>query len=275
MNGRMDGWADGPKLLFLTDDWSLPTWMGENRNDLVVLSPGLSGSSVLTGLLTRAGYWTGSETEKVGWETYENSRLVELNRRILSEAGFGWHDVGDLPPPSEEDIREVSLRTELSAFLRRCEEHRPWIWKDPRLCYTIHLWSRHLDLQRCSFLVMTREPWRTWTGIINGNRSRLSERQFTAVYDACLASVESFLEKEDVTFIRMSFEELVERPRDSIERLNRYVEPDLDVADLREVYRGNLGESRHSRGGYLLARIRYLIALFLGRVQRLPRSSEG
>lgn len=240
----------------------------------VVLTPGLSGSSVLTGLLMRAGYWPGAETDTVAWETHENSRLVELNRRILSCAGFGWHDIMDLPPPSEAEIRGCGDSPALTSLAEDCKKHRPWVWKDPRLCYTIHAWARHLDLSQCAFVLMTRAQWVAWTGIVRRGGTVVSERDFRTVYENCLESAERFLDARDIQPLRLTFGELIQQPDNTIDCLNRFLGTDMDVDDLRAVYRGPLGKRRHSRIGYWGARLRYVGKLLLGRVERLPRSPE-
>jgi hypothetical protein len=58
-------------------------------DNLIILTSGISGSSVLTGLVARGGYWTGDVTfQKTGYNTHENLELVELNRKLLAAAGY-------------------------------------------------------------------------------------------------------------------------------------------------------------------------------------------
>ena len=63
--------------------------------NLIVLNNGLSGSSVLTGLIAQAGYWTGSQTiskqdyATQAYDTHESVDLVQLNQNILSHFRVG------------------------------------------------------------------------------------------------------------------------------------------------------------------------------------------
>src|SRR5229473_2043132 len=34
-------------------------------------------------------------------------------------------------------------------------EHRPWVWKDPRLWLTIYFWKSLLSLDQCRFILLT------------------------------------------------------------------------------------------------------------------------
>src|SRR3974390_1829147 len=60
----------------------------ERKKNVIVLTMGLSGSSVLTGLLSKAGYWTGGETFRKEYDTYENRGLIGLNSKLLEAAGY-------------------------------------------------------------------------------------------------------------------------------------------------------------------------------------------
>jgi hypothetical protein len=55
--------------------------------NVIVLTSGLSGSSVLTSLVAKAGYWTGETHKKHDYDTYENTELLDLNLKILAPAG--------------------------------------------------------------------------------------------------------------------------------------------------------------------------------------------
>ena len=63
--------------------------------NVIILTTGISGSSVITGLLAKSGLWTGDETifkdNITGtYETYGNKKLVELNESLFKEAGLRY-----------------------------------------------------------------------------------------------------------------------------------------------------------------------------------------
>ena len=59
------------------------------KKNVIILTYGLSGSSVLTGLLVRGGYWPGAKTYvKPDYDTFENVRLIELNKQLFAAAKF-------------------------------------------------------------------------------------------------------------------------------------------------------------------------------------------
>jgi hypothetical protein len=63
--------------------------------NVIVLTTGLSGSSLVTGFIAKNGFWNGSETvvknNSTGqYDTYENNALVELNDALIQEIGFNF-----------------------------------------------------------------------------------------------------------------------------------------------------------------------------------------
>src|SRR5437867_1497162 len=105
------------------------------KDNVVILTTGLSGSSVLTGLIARAGYWPGDSTHKKEYDTFENQELVKLNKALIDDAGFKGDYMTQFSP---EAIRRVSTidatagKDRYRMFINTCDGHRPWIWKDPR-----------------------------------------------------------------------------------------------------------------------------------------------
>ena len=56
---------------------------------VIILTSGLSGSSVVSNLISRGGYWTGDSThQKRDYNTYENEALIELNQKLFELAGY-------------------------------------------------------------------------------------------------------------------------------------------------------------------------------------------
>lgn len=53
-------------------------------SNVIVLTAGLAGSWVVTGLVGRSGLWTGHETVRNrGCDAFENRRLIERNKSKL------------------------------------------------------------------------------------------------------------------------------------------------------------------------------------------------
>jgi hypothetical protein len=245
--------------------------------NVVILTSGLSGSSVLAGLFTKAGYWAGDRTVKIGYETYENAELVRLDGEILRSSGFHHEDAGDLPPPSVDAVKRVADEVDLMPhrrFLDTCDRNEPWVWKDPRLSYTVHFWARLRDLSNCRFIVANRDNRQAWTGMVLRGNLNMAWRHYLEIESNDRAAMAMFLEGHGIEPHVVSFENLMLRPEGEITRLNAYLGTRLDLADLKSIYRGTLGRLRWSKRDFLLARTKVAIAeRVLGRALTFPQSS--
>lgn len=218
-------------------------------NNTVILTHGWTGSSVFAGLLSRAGAWLGEETVvKPDYDTFENADLVRINKHLLESLGAGLNHEHEF---SSEHVSRIADRARggdrsaLRAFVARCEQHRPWLWKDPRLTWTIRIWADVLDLPNTRFVVLVREPMQAW--ITANLRRHVQSMAFTRAYnDGITASNLQFLQERGLDPLVLSFEDLLIRPDATLERLNRHLECSLDRSDLSAVCRLPLG--RRSRG---------------------------
>ena len=216
----------------------LKTNMPGKKKNLIVLTLGLSGSSVLTGLIARAGYWTGDETFKKEYDTYENRDLIRLNSELLEAAGYHKDYTSEF---SWDAIREVSSLhgkidlTGYRQFLTKCDAHGPWIWKDPRLYLTIRFWGKLLDLDHVKFVLLTRDPVQAW--ISQQLRRQICTYGYFRRYDNGLRdSLVSFLEENRTPYLVLGYEDLIVRPAQTLGELNRYIDTDLTVDDLKAIY---------------------------------------
>jgi hypothetical protein len=131
-------------------------------SNVVVLTIGWTGSSVLTGLLRAAGFWAGHSTiRKRDYETYENAELVRLNRALMEQAGVGEKYAAAFERRWLDDVSIHANSRDLSpyrAFVEDCEGHAPWVWKDPRLWVTIRFWQPLRPRGRVKYILLTRSP---------------------------------------------------------------------------------------------------------------------
>jgi hypothetical protein len=218
------------------------------KQNVIILTSGLSGSSVLTGLIARGGYWAGDETFKKEYDTYENVDLVKLNVNLLRESAY----TGRYEMEFREDLLERigALKSSLSDtpyrdFLTECGRHEPWIWKDPRLWLTIRYWSPMLDWARCKVIVLTRSLVHCWvsTTLRRQIRSYSSLKRYEKSIEG---SILKFLRENRVGYLQTTYEALITSPEETIDKLNAYLGSSLAIDDLRSIYLGRLYERPRS-----------------------------
>lgn len=214
------------------------------KRNVIILTSGLTGSSVLTGLITRAGYWAGDTHKKTEYDTFENRELIQLNRRIFKEAGYGEDFLNYFSEDAIRRVTSVSTQPEDDAYLRfvkKCGEHQPWVWKDPRLWMTIRFWKNIFDLRDCQFIVLTRGFRQLWVSKTL-RRQIVTYRASKAYEEHVKDSAIEFLKSNNLPFLRVRYEDLIVHPAETIATLNNYLGANLTVEDLGKTYHKPLYE---------------------------------
>jgi hypothetical protein len=212
--------------------------MAKQTRNVIILTSGLSGSSVLTGLISRAGYWTGDETHKKEYDTYENEQLIQLNLEIFRQVNYTGNYAMEFSPEAIARIASLGKKIDdrpFRQFVRTCEEHGPWIWKDPRLWLTIRYWKDLLPLEDCRFILLTRNLVNSW--VSSTLRRHIRSYQSLKQYEQSIEkSLVAFLTEQKAPYLHLTFENLVVRPEETIRELNKYLETELTLPDLQATY---------------------------------------
>jgi hypothetical protein len=130
---------------------------------VVVLGMGRSGTSAVSGMFVRCGFFAGrdgdvlppNESNPAGH--HENLGIMHANERLLSRLGGDWFD----PPPETTQLRARSwamplLRAELERVIRDAQG-APVVIKDPRIGVMMPLWEPILA-DRLHPLIVIRNP---------------------------------------------------------------------------------------------------------------------
>ena len=249
------------------------------KKNVLILTTGSSGSSVLAGLLASKGFWVGHETKKLKFDTYENSRLVDLNMAILRASGFRRRDCNDIPPPDRSKIEQSALEVELrpyTSFLEECRQYEPWLWKDPRLAYTGHFWQGITDFKNCLALIISRQHRQSYSGLLLDRDVPMSSRQLKEINDNYIKNITIFLKKTGLPFWELQFEELIVSPESSCDRMSDFLGIDISIDDLKKVYKGRLYKTRYRFWSFHMAHIKYLMhRLILRDHVRFPRLDDA
>jgi len=209
------------------------------KKNLIVLTSGLSGSSVVTNLLCRAGYWSGDSTcKKSDYNTHENSRLVELNEQLLQLLGYDQeYSVvvkANKLVQAAELINTIDL-TPFKAFVAECDKATPWVWKDPRLWVTMPFWIQLLAEDSFQVVFVDRSISQRWISELF--RRNIQTIKYCATYNAEIKElIKQFIEKHQLSCCDVLFDDLIESPENTLLLINKSLGISLALADLEAVY---------------------------------------
>ena len=232
------------------------------KKNIIIITPGQSGSSVLAGVIATQGYWLGEDTKKLSFDTHENAGLVDLNIKILEMMGFKGVLKTDMSRDFFAKMKRIAGSIDSDPFRRfinECDAHSPWIWKDPRLSFTIHLWDQLMDMKKCKFILITRDLVQDFAGSVLKRKSALSLRERKTLSEKYKTSWNLFFENRGLDCFKCTFEDMLLDPEAFLERLNPFLDTTLTVADVKSVYEGELYKKRYGPFSVTKAGLYYIL----------------
>ncbi|MGC2062676.1 MAG: glycosyltransferase, partial [Thermodesulfovibrionales bacterium] len=130
----------------------------DNQTIVIVMGMHRSGTSLVTNILSKAGYFLGSEDDLMkGTEAnrdgyFERWSVVKTNELVLNLCGGRW----DLPP-DEKDILRTRIDPRIEILLGAYKGHDKIVIKDPRISLTFPVWQSVLG-RNIRIVNIVREP---------------------------------------------------------------------------------------------------------------------
>jgi hypothetical protein len=218
--------------------------------NVVILTTGLSGSSLLASFISRAGYWTGEETIikdnfTGNYDTFENKKLIELNNELIKSLGCKFNNDAQYHKNGHlrfDDAFKILDSQKYKKFLEICNAQGNWLWKDPRLWLTIGFWHNLLDNKNTRYILLYREHISLWTSLLN-KRDIMTYRYLKEVEIKSRESMSRFLKTKNMQYSQICYDHLVKSPKPMIQKMNEFLGTELSIDDLRSVYKGEIGKS--------------------------------
>lgn len=230
------------------------------KKNAIILTSGLSGSSVLAHLISRMHYWKGDETfKKNGYDTHENPELIAMNEQLFKAANYGDTYSTVFSHKAICDIAAIHNNIDTAPyqiFIDHCNAHQPWIWKDPRLWVTIRFWIQLLDPSKVKFILLDRDQRQRWISITL--RRQIQSFAYCKHYeDQIYQSMQEFLKTNGLNYLEIKFEELIIEPQATIDKLNEYLDGELTLKDLTTIYNKPLYKMPRGIKDYIKAQLIY------------------
>lgn len=238
------------------------------RKNVLVVGMARSGTSLTASIFVKNGYFVAEDpgnqlqaadqTNPSGF--WESEYIKEANVKILEAVDFRHHNTWtfeEIRPDQAEAIFSLKRLEEHTQLLQKYENRRPWIWKDPRLCYTLAYWWPMMNPDNTSVLLVTRDPneiWRSflrrgWGGARSGEKS-----EFICKIEDHIGFARKTINRFDIPHMEIDYSDYARQPKIAAERLSRYFGCELTAKDLGYQSKYN---SSALRGyvGYLAERI--------------------
>lgn len=149
---------------------------------IIVLGMHRSATSLLAESLYRLNVETGATEPSPGGH-YEDVEIMQLNERILKDAGGSWHRVpphADIMGAGEKYGGKIQRIIERKAKKAK-EANRPFFgWKEPRTCLTIELFVPFLEKYEPHFVTIFRDPKKVAKSLYVRNKMPLHKGEWLA-----------------------------------------------------------------------------------------------
>jgi hypothetical protein len=231
--------------------------------NVIILTTGISGSSVITGFFTKSGFWAGDDTvfkdNLTGkYETFENKKLVELNDSLFKETGLEFEGKARYEANARDKLNDAYENIDTSKykkFIAECDAHSPWIWKDPRLFLTIGFWKNCLDRSNTKVVVIHRNSYELWKSLTY-KRIIYSYKYLRNSEDRTRQELLDYLEANNFSYLSLEYDQFTKDPGKSISRLNAFMEMEFKKDAWDEIYKKPAAFSRYKRA--ILAYLIYI-----------------
>jgi hypothetical protein len=245
--------------------------MSAMKKNVLVVGMARSGTSLTAGIFGRNGYHVGSiasERLREGDDNnpfgyFEADDLIEHNVGLLRLAGFRAHNSWLYEPVDDAvvaKLAELEPGEPERKLVEAYASHAPWVWKDPRLCYTLPVWWKLLDPETTRVILVERDPEQVY---------RSFRRKGWCDGDEKLQVIERALHhtrtardtvlRLDIPHLALSYGETLREPELTAEKIGAFCGLELTAAQLNV-----RPELDHSRGSARLT------GLLRGQLARLP-----
>lgn len=232
---------------------------------------------MLAGVFARKGFFVAPDgnsdlrhPDRANPEGYwEAQSLIDRNVEALAAAGFGPHNTWMFESITAEQVARIARLPALPGhrqFVDEYQKRAPWVWKDPRLCYTLAYWWPLVDPGGTQVLLIKRDPDAIvrsfervgWSEPTEAARADVRRR----IHDH-VSAAEKSIESLRIPHLALQYDRFHEEGARIAEQLSDFVETTLTISDLRFEKRYDHSSAR--------GRVTVLLERLVG---RLPPSSR-
>lgn len=214
-------------------------------NTIIVGMP-RSGTSMTAAIFAKAGFYVTADQENQLRESdefnpngyWEAEPLIKANAAIFQAAGFP-HDntwlYEPISPLQASTISEIKRMPEHKQLVDTFNRHHPWVWKDPRLCYTLGYWWPLMNPATTRVLLLKRDPKEIYNSFLRAKWRTLSAQDradtFRRVEDH-LKAAEQAIHKYNIPHIVVEYADYARDADATARRMGEFFGLSLQGQDL-------------------------------------------
>ncbi len=219
--------------------------MNTPKNVLIVGMP-RSGTSMTASIFTRSNYFvaddkdsdlrSGDEFNPSGY--WEAKPLIQCNAEILNNAGFAHDNTWLFDPITKkqtETITQLSPSKKHQQLVENFNQHSPWMWKDPRLCYTLGYWWPLLNPETTRVLLLKRNSNEIYQSFLRLKWRAATPQSKIDVINrtkAHISTAEEAIKHYNIPYIEINYSDYKNNPDETAKKLSHFFNIDISTQDL-------------------------------------------
>lgn len=212
--------------------------------NVIILGMARSGTSLTASVFANAGYYVDEENaiapknhmNPTGY--WESTSLLKFNEDILRSSGFK-HDntwiYKEITGEQVDIVDDFTPDNQFNEFLDRFNSHSPWVWKDPRLCYTLGSWWPLLDQSSTVVILIRRNPEAIYNSFLRVGWRKQSKSSREATFERTRQHIENaqrIIQRYDIPAISFNYEDYKKSPQKVAEMINEACGLKIKATDL-------------------------------------------
>lgn len=215
------------------------------KNAIVVGMP-RSGTSMSAAIFANQGYLVAEESEKElrapdeynpnGY--WEAETLIRKNVEVFKQCGFDGDNTWNFEPISKESADRINTLAPLDShaeFVSSYNQKSPWVWKDPRLCYTVGYWWQLINPETTAVLLIKRDPKEIYNSFLRVKWRSLSKADKEDTYQRIADHIqfaENTIKSKGINCLTVNYSDFTTTPDSIAEQINATFGLQLTAADL-------------------------------------------
>jgi len=212
------------------------------KNAIVVGMP-RSGTSMVTNIFAQSGYFAvedessdlraGDEFNPSGY--WEAQDLIDANVEIFGAVGYSPHNTWlkeAITTEQAEQILQLTPTEKHIQLVKKYNSHKPWVWKDPRLCYTIGYWWPLLDHTNTRVIFLKRDSKEIYSSFLRLNWRTSGQEGRDDVMQRInhhISNAADSIARFKIPHIEVSYSDFAEQPEDTSKKIGEFFDIDLNV----------------------------------------------
>ena len=215
------------------------------KNAIVVGMP-RSGTSMTASIFARIGYYcadndnselrAGDQNNPFGY--WEAASLIQSNAEVFSAVGFN-HDntwlYDAIAEHQAQAIEGLEKSPDHQELIHDFDQNSPWMWKDPRLCYTLSYWWPLCDKANTGVILIKRDPEEIYNSFVRVKWRNLTPADKRDTYDRInhhISTAEKTIRDLNIPHVIVHYSDFKRSPEQTASKIASFFDVKLTTQDL-------------------------------------------